>query len=114
MREMNDPEQPSAAEVMEEVRRRQAARRERPDQSRGTFVIAADRFVFWLSRHWLAVLNILAFLYVGLPFLAPTLMHLGAQGAASLIYTIYRPLCHQYPQRSWFLLLDWPQSRLGP
>jgi uncharacterized membrane protein len=103
MREISDPEQPSAADVMEEVRRRQAARGERPSDERLTFVIAADRFIFWLSKHWLAVFNLLAFLYVGLPFLAPTLMHVGAEGAASLIYAIYRPLCHQLPQRSWFL-----------
>jgi uncharacterized membrane protein len=103
MREITDPEQPSAADVMEEVRRRRVARRERPSESKRTFVIAADRFIFWLSKRWLAVFNVLALLYVGLPFLAPTLMHLGAEGAASLIYTMYRPLCHQLPQRSWFL-----------
>ncbi|MDY6874599.1 MAG: DUF2085 domain-containing protein [Chloroflexota bacterium] len=66
-------------------------------------VILADRFVFWLSRHWLAIFNVLAFLYVGLPLLAPVLMHLGAEGPAMAIYTIYRPLCNQLPQRSWFL-----------
>jgi uncharacterized membrane protein len=103
MRDISDPEQSSAVNVTEEVRRRQAARRERPSDNKRTFVIAADRFIFWLSRHWLAVFNMLAFLYVGLPFLAPTLMHLGADGTASLIYTMYRPLCHQLPQRSWFL-----------
>ncbi|MGD8968948.1 MAG: DUF2085 domain-containing protein [Anaerolineae bacterium] len=103
MRETTDPEQPSAADVMEEVARRRAAQRERPSEDKRTFVIAADRFIFRLSKRWLAVFNVLAFLYVGLPFLAPTLMHLGAEGAASLIYTMYRPLCHQLPQRSWFL-----------
>jgi uncharacterized membrane protein len=103
MSEINDPEQPSAADVIEEVRRRQSTRRERPKGRRRAFVIAADRFIFWLSKHWLAVFNALAFLYVGLPFLAPTLMHFGAKGAASIIYTMYRPLCHQLPQRSWFL-----------
>jgi len=66
-------------------------------------VILADRFVFWLSKHWLAVFNALALLYVGLPFLAPVLMHLGAEGPAMVIHTIYRPLCNQLPQRSWFL-----------
>jgi uncharacterized membrane protein len=66
-------------------------------------VIAADRFVFWLSKHWLAVFNTLAFLYVGLPFLAPALMALGAKGPALVIHAIYRPMCHQLPFRSWFL-----------
>jgi uncharacterized membrane protein len=99
---MNDPEQPTVVHVMEGLSG-QAMGRERPGENRGTFVAAADRFIFWLSKHWLAVFNVLAFLYVGLPFLAPTLMHLGAERGAWLIYTIYRPLCHQLPQRSWFL-----------
>jgi len=63
----------------------------------------ADLFVFWLSKHWLAVFNTLALLYVGLPFLAPVLMVLGAGAPAMIIHTVYRPLCHQLPQRSWFL-----------
>jgi uncharacterized membrane protein len=88
---------------MEEVKRRQAAQRERPGDNRRAFVVVADRFISWLSKHWLAVFNSLAFLYVGLPFLAPTLMHRGAGGAASVIYAMYRPLCHQLPQRSFFL-----------
>jgi uncharacterized membrane protein len=103
MREIHDPERISAADVMEEVKRRQVVRRERPSENRSGFVVAADRFIFWLSKRWLAVFNTLAFLYVGLPFLAPTLMHLGAMRAASIIYTMYRPLCHQLPQRSFFL-----------
>jgi len=103
MDEIEDAEQPSAADVLAEVKRRQAARGERSDGKRSAIVNAADRFIFWLSKHWLAVLNALAFLYAGLPFLAPVLMHVRAPGAASLIYTLYRPLCHQLPQRSWFL-----------
>ena len=66
-------------------------------------VVIADRFVFWLTKHWLAVFNTLAFLYVGLPILAPALMALGAEVPARVIYTIYSPLCNQLPQRSWFL-----------
>jgi len=103
MRETESPGQPSAAEVLEEVKRRQQEPRQRPDGTTRKLVIAADRFIFWLSKRWLAVFNTLAFIYVGLPFLAPTLMHLGAEGAASFIYTVYSPLCHQLPQRSWFL-----------
>ncbi len=103
MKETNDLEQPSATEVIEEVKRRQQERRARPSETTRKFVIAADRFIFWLSKRWVGVFNTLALLYVGLPFLAPTLMYLGAQTPASFIYTIYRPLCHQLPQRSWFL-----------
>jgi len=41
--------------------------------------------------------------YVGLPFLAPTLMKLGATLPAKAIYRIYSPLCHQFGFRSFFL-----------
>ena len=41
--------------------------------------------------------------YVGLPFLAPTLMKLGAELPARAIYRIYSPLCHQFGFRSFFL-----------
>jgi uncharacterized membrane protein len=102
MREIGDREQSSAGAAMKELKR-QAARRDRPSENGRSFVVAADRFIFWLSKRWLAVFNTLAFLYVGLPFLAPALMRLGAERAAWLIYTMYRPLCHQLPQRSWFL-----------
>ena len=101
--ETGGQQQPSGADVLKEVKRRQQARSPRPSDRRRGLVVTADRFIFWLSKHWLAVFNSLALIYVGLPFLAPTLMHLGAETAASLIYTVYRPLCHQLPQRSWFL-----------
>jgi uncharacterized membrane protein len=94
---------PSTAEVLAEVERRRAQARPPMSQRQRRVVILADRFVFWLSGHWLTVFNVLAFLYVGLPFLAPVLMHLGAGRPAWLIHAIYRPLCHQLPQRSWFL-----------
>jgi uncharacterized membrane protein len=103
MKEIDDQQQPSTAEVLEEVRRRQEKRRIQSNETTAKLAITADRFVFWLSKHWLSVFNTLAFLYVGLPFLAPTLMHLGAEPMASFLYTIYSPLCHQLPQRSWFL-----------
>jgi uncharacterized membrane protein len=100
MEKENEPTQPSTADILEEVKRRRAARQQ---ESKSRFVTLANRFVFWLSRHWLAVFNTLAFLYVGLPVLAPILVQLGADGAGLLIYKVYSPLCHQLPQRSWFL-----------
>jgi uncharacterized membrane protein len=96
-------EQLDAAEILEEAKRRQRASRQPENEALQSIVILLDRFVFWLSRHWLAVFNALAFLYAGLPILAPILMRLGVEGPASFIYAIYKPLCHQLPQRSWFL-----------
>lgn len=66
-------------------------------------VIAADRFIYWLSHHWLAVFNVAVALYVGVPFLAPIFMWIGLTGPAQVIYRIYHPLCHQLAFRSWFL-----------
>ncbi len=66
--------------------------------------------VGWLARHWLVVFNVVVAVFIALPFLAPTLMHLGTTGdcptcarAGRLIYTVYSPTCHQLPERSFFL-----------
>lgn len=66
-------------------------------------VTTADRFSAWLARHYLALINLALMFYVGVPFLAPVLMKAGLPGAASVIYTVYSPLCHQFGFRSWFL-----------
>jgi uncharacterized membrane protein len=51
----------------------------------------------------MAGFSILFGLFVGLPFLAPIWMSLGWQFPARIIYSIYSFLCHQLPQRSYFL-----------
>ena len=115
----NNPGQPGTAEVLAEVQRRRAEARRMGERERRV-IILADRCAFWLSKHWLALFNILALLYVGLPTLAPVLMYLGAKGPALAIHLIYRPLCNQLPQRSWFLFgpqfaYTWPElvERVG-
>lgn len=72
---------------------------ERPSR----FSVRVDKAIYWLSRHWLAVLNTLVAIYVGLPILAPVLMNAGATGPARAIYTVYSPMCHQMASRSFFL-----------
>ena len=42
----------------------------------------ADSITYWFSRHYVAVLNLLVFVYVGLPVLAPILMNAGVDGPA--------------------------------
>ena len=66
------------------------------------FVLATQRFVYWLSKHWLALVNLFIFMYVGLTFAAPVFTKLGWTGPARAIYTVYKPLCHQLSFRSWF------------
>ncbi len=70
---------------------------------RRSVVLALDRFVYWFSRHWLATFNSIAFIYVGLPILAPVLMNAGVEAPARAIYVAYSPMCHQMAQRSFFL-----------
>jgi uncharacterized membrane protein len=65
--------------------------------------VGMHRAVRAFSRHWLAVLNTIVFLYVALPFAAPALMNAGLRTPARWIYTIYSPVCHQLAFRSWFL-----------
>jgi uncharacterized membrane protein len=78
--------------------------------------VGLNRGVHTLARHWLAFLNFFVFLYVGLPFAAPVLMKIGADGAARVIYSVYSPLCHQLAFRSWFLFGEqaaYPRERAG-
>ena len=75
---------------------------------RGKSISGADRAMFWISRHYLAILNLVMLLYVGLPFLAPTFMEYGITAPARVIYTIYSPLCHQFGFRSFFLYGEQP------
>jgi uncharacterized membrane protein len=120
------PSEPTAEEVLAEAERRIAERMEPPSREGGEaptlsptarrLVIRADRFIYWLARHWLAGFNVLAFLYVGFSFLAPVLMLAGADRPASVIYSVYRPLCHQLPYRSWYLFgsqLSYTQEELA-
>lgn len=66
-------------------------------------VIAADKMILRLAVHWLALINLFWGLYVGLPFLAPIFMNAGYELPARVIYTLYRPACHQRPERSFFV-----------
>jgi uncharacterized membrane protein/glutaredoxin len=70
---------------------------------KGKTVSTGDRISFWIARHYLFLINLFIFFYIGLPFLAPTLMKVGAEIPARAIYTIYKPLCHQFGFRSFFL-----------
>ena len=67
------------------------------------------RLNIWMlkfARHWLRVALILVGIYVTLPFVAPTLMKIGAEGPARVLYTLYSPFCHQFGFRSFFLYGD--------
>ncbi len=76
------------------------------ERSAGSIEAASNKALLFFSRHWVAWLNVLVGIWVGLPWVAPILMHVGASGPANLIYLFYSPQCHQLPQRSYFLFGD--------
>jgi uncharacterized membrane protein len=63
---------------------------------------AVDNLAIPLARHWLLFTNLFLFVFSGLPFLAPVLVHYGVEGPARLIYTAYSFTCHQLTYRTWF------------
>lgn len=64
---------------------------------------AVERQTGFLSRNWFWVFSLILGVYVGLPFLAPVFMHFGWSSPGRVIYFIYSWLCHQLPERSFFL-----------
>lgn len=65
--------------------------------------IILNRLSYRISRHWMVFFSMIYGLYVGLPFLAPVLMAGGYISPGRMIYTVYSFLCHQLPERSFFL-----------
>jgi len=65
--------------------------------------ITLNRLSYRISHHWMAFFSLLYGLYVGLPFLAPVFMTYGLIPLGRMIYTVYSFLCHQLPERSFFL-----------
>lgn len=66
----------------------------------------------WLYRNWFRLFITLAFIWVGLPWLAPVLMRLGLAAPAKAIYAFYSFQCHQLAQRSFFLFGESPMYSL--
>jgi uncharacterized membrane protein len=52
---------------------------------------------------WLTIYGVVGGLLVTIPFLAPVFMAIGWNGAGRVIYFIYSFMCHQLPERSYFL-----------
>jgi len=62
-----------------------------------------SRAFAWGGGHWLFIFNLLVALYLVLPVAAPILMESGHTAAGRFIYLIFRPQCHQLPERSFFI-----------
>jgi len=75
---------------------------------RGATVTKTDKVTHWLSDAYIWLIALFLFLYTGLPFAAPMFLKAGLEGPANVIYTIYKPLCHQLAFRSFFLYGEQP------
>ena len=67
------------------------------------FVLTIDRFALAVAQHWLAYMNVVFGAFVIAPIFAPAFMAIGWTGPAEAIYSFYGILCHQLPERSFFL-----------
>ncbi len=75
-------------------------RRQALDRTVQTALYATLR---WFADHWLALVNIAAFIAVLLPTaVAPLLQLAGYDQAADAIFIVYSFTCHQMPSRSFF------------
>lgn len=75
-----------------------------------------DRLMLGIARNWLRIALVLLGTYAILPWVAPTLMRLGATAPANALYTLYSPMCHQFAFRSVFLYGDqtfYPRESVG-
>lgn len=66
-------------------------------------VLAVDRAILHVTRHWLLVVNVLGGITAGLPLLAPWLRAQELTLPARAIFLAYHLICHQRPERSFFV-----------
>ena len=74
-----------------------------PTTARRPLALALNRAAYRVCRHWLAAVILAGGVFVALPWLAPVFMKLGWNAAGRDVYTVYSFVCHQLPQRSFFL-----------
>lgn len=73
------------------------------NNDRSSWAIRINRGLYSVSRRWLPWFIFVSGIYVILPWVAPISMKFGLEKPAEAIYFAYSFLCHQLPQRSYFL-----------
>lgn len=68
------------------------------------FLSGLQRLGAFVAAHWLALLNLWMAAFSIFPLLAPVLLAQGLAQPASLLYSAYGHVCHQAPERSFFIL----------
>jgi len=72
-------------------------------QQVGKLAAFLNRLVHFTANHWLLIVNSVMAIQATLPALPPALMVAGRHSAGRFMYALFRPLCHQLPERSFFL-----------
>jgi len=70
---------------------------------RSRFEIVVDRVARAIVRRWLGITATILALYAGLPWLSPLLRSWGYEALGVRIFEMYARLCHQFPERSFFV-----------
>jgi uncharacterized membrane protein len=70
----------------------------------GRVIIALDRGIYRIAKHWLFAVNSIFFVHVATLFLAPALVAWGHPGLAHPIYSYNGLFCHQRSDRSFHIL----------
>lgn len=65
--------------------------------------IRSEQLTYLICRYWILVFGVFLGIIVWLPFLAPVFMKWGWEYPSRVIYLFYSFLCHQLPQRSYFM-----------
>jgi uncharacterized membrane protein len=84
--------------------------------TRGRTITKTDRLNQWLTKNYMVLFILILVLYAGGSILAPVLMKVGAELPARVLYTIYKPFCHQLAFRSFFIFgeqLYYPRELAG-
>lgn len=68
-----------------------------------SIVITLQKIILFVTRYWLLLAMLLAWIILALGFLAPVFMAAGLPGAGQWVYEFLAPHNHQLPQRSYFL-----------
>jgi uncharacterized membrane protein len=71
-------------------------------------------FLLRIVRNWLRIVMVVLAVYISLPWVAPTLMKVGLEAPARVIYTLYRPFCHQMGFRTLHLYGEQSVYPLAP
>jgi uncharacterized membrane protein len=69
-----------------------------------TAIIAVDRTIYAIARHWRLLVNSLFFSWLALAVLAPVLVASGRVSLGNALYAVFHPFCHQRTDRSFHIL----------